>query len=212
MHYQIKSVSLIFIAFGLSNVSNAFELATEGTMSSVVITAAKSAEELKKAASTPEGYLDPRYELMPFKTEASISIDDVDEVSKELEYAQLLEVNKTQEDDRIQAESGMLADAIRGYLPPVATDAIKVVATEVLEGFATIENVGVQVAEVVFGQMEQTFKLVSATVDSISHETTRYWESLSMNNVGFGPEQESLGSFHISDMTTTTKMTITAHE
>jgi phage gp36-like protein len=191
---------------------SAFDLASESTMSSIVIPAANSAEDLKKAATTPDGYLGGRYELMPFKTSVSVEIDDTNEVSDDIEYAQVQLVEKQIENARQRTESSMLANVVRGYFPTAVTDAIEAGTAEVLEGFSTLESIGKQAVEIAFGQIQQTFELVSVSLNSISHETTRYIESLSAENVGFNPEHGSIGSFHITDMQTTTNMTIVAHE
>lgn len=212
MNFRITLVVSLLISLGISGFAQAFELASEGTMSSVVITAANSAEELKHAASTPDGYVGGDYELMPFKTSVSIAIDDIDDSYEDFEYEQVQLAEQQVENVRQKEEDSLLASAIRAYLPPSVTDVIESGTTEVMEGFAAIETASKQAVNVVFGQLEQTYKLVSASMDSISHEITRYTESFSANNVRFSPDDEALGNFHVSDMHSVSHITLSEHE
>jgi hypothetical protein len=212
MRISVKQALFTVLLCFQSGLLYAFELATEGTMSSVVITAANSADELKRAASTPDGYVDHRYELMPFKTKASVSVDDLDPVAEMIEYAQVQEVTKQQKEGRLAAETGLLADSIRSYLPPSVTRTLESGATEVLDGFDAVKAVGKRAVDVVFGQLEQSFELISSSMHSISHETTRFLESFTASNVSINPDHGSIGSFHVTDMQTTTRMTIAEHE
>ena len=212
MSFEKKLLTSAMILVSQSATIEAFELASENTMSSVVITAANSADELINAASTPEGYGNGRYELMPFKTSISVNADDINELATELDYALVQAVEKQLDNEGQKIQSNLFADTLRSYIPSSLTDAIESGTTALIEGYDDFEELAQQTTQVVFGQIQQTIDTISVSLDSISYEATRYMERFSAMNIGFNQDDGSLGSVHVSEMQSVSNITMTQQD
>jgi spore maturation protein SpmB len=212
MHFLNKLVVLVIFLSGLSNVAFAFELASENTLSDVNIPAATSAQALMSAADYQLEYQEGGYEVMPFKTSITVAVEDTDEVSLEADFASVQEVGSQLESETQKSDSNILLEAISRYLPPSLAEVIGLDSEEVTEATVIGDPSSQSAAATVFGQLEQTFNIISASVESMTYNVTRYLEQASAFNITPNPEQATLGSTHISNMQSESIVTISEHK
>lgn len=208
---RIFCVSVITLA-SIGNSALAFELASESTLSSVNIPAADSAEALVYAANSPTRYGADGYEVMPFETSISVAVEDTDEVSEEQNFASVQEVGTLLERDKQKAGANILLEAISRYLPTSLAQVIGLDSEEVTEGTVIGDPNSQSAAATVFGQLEQAFNVISASVDSMTYNVTRYLEQASAFNIAPNPEQATLGHTHISNLQSESVVTLSEHK
>ncbi len=211
MSLQIRSVALAILLLFLARSAAAFELATEGTMRTVSIVASNSAEELLNAAKSHSAYRDLNYEMMPFETSMSISMDDTDLVTEDLNFAHIQEVDK-QVTNIASEELSLLADTIKQYVPNGLLEALDIEHEEVINATSNVLARGKNTVETVFSNLQQTFHLLEASVNKMSYSLSRYMEQVSIFNLSVNPEQSSLGDFHTSNIQSTSNIIISGHE
>ena len=217
--FRKKSPFLIF-AFGILSVQTAssFELLSEGAMGSVSAISANTVEEIVSIAGPTAAGLrvDDDFESLPFQTSVRLEVDDVDEVSEELEFALTQEVEQWAGSVRSQTSALSLdPDAEVGYvdeLPPSAfEDVVFLIRDDEFDSIIFEPNTSSPEESTIYelGRIEQTVMVLEQDVDSVEYLVERRVEFAATIDAYIGdPNTASVGSGYISDLRSSSSVRI----
>lgn len=212
-----KYISIMLgIFFSSSAIS--FELLSEGAMGSVSAISANTAEEIVNIAGpTAAGLrIDEGYEILPFK--ASVQVDSAakDEVSSELDFSLVQEVDTWVDNLRQRSEVVSSSGLEVGYideLPASSFDESSFVIRD--DGFDKIifepENSSLNDQESTtyeIGRVEQTITKIEQKVDSVQYIVERKVDYVATIDAFIARDQPSIGSGYITNLTSISNVKI----
>lgn len=208
---------LIFGAF-FSFSAFSFELLSEGAMGSVSAISANTAEEIVNIAGpTAAGLrIDDGYEVLPFKASVQVDSSIKDEVSSELDFSLVQEVDTWVDNLRQRSEVVSSSGLEVGYIDelPLSTfDESSFVIRD--DGFDKIifepDNGSLNDQESTtyeIGRIEETFTKIEQKVDSVQYIIERQVDFVATIDAFIGRNQPSIGSGYITNLTSISNVTI----
>jgi hypothetical protein len=194
-----------------------FELLSEGAMGSVSAISANTAEEIVSVAGPSAAGLtvDDGYEVLPFKTSVQVDASDKDEVSTEVDFALVQEMDAWVENLGRRNEIVSSTELEVGYvdeLPPSSFDESSFVIRD--EGFDQIifepdaNRSDEESTTYEIGRVEQTITKLEQRVDSVQYIVERKVDFVATIDAFISRDSPSIGSGYISDLTSISNVTI----
>tara|TARA_R110001592_G_scaffold140266_6_gene361061 strand:- start:229 stop:909 length:681 start_codon:yes stop_codon:yes gene_type:complete len=212
-----KVLGLICLTL-LSRAVLSFELLSEGAMGSVSAISANTAEEIVNVAGSSAAGLriDDGYEVLPFKTSVKVDTSDKDEVSNEIDFSLVKEVDSWVDSLRQRAEVANSSALEVGYIDElpassfdessfvIRDDEFDRVIFEPKSGSANDE----QESEIYeLGRVEQAITKLEQNVDSVQYIVERKIDFVA--TVDASPDnQQSIGSGYIANLTSISNVKI----
>lgn len=212
----LKSFSILAL-FTMSQLAVAFELLSEGAMGSVSAVSANTAEEIVSVAgSTAAGLrVDDGYEVLPFKTNVKVDEYAKDEVSNELDYSLIQEVDSWAGSLRQRSEVAADQAFDVGYideLPDSSFDEAAFIIRD--EEFDRLifepKNENAQEQESTTyeqGRIEQTITKIEQRTDSVEYIVERKVDFVATIDASLDNER-SIGSGFITNLTSISNVKI----
>lgn len=192
---------------------HAFELLSEGAMDSVSAVSAETAEDIINIAGAPAaGLTVDGYESLPFQTRIRVESSDTDEVSDDLDYALVREVEGWADDLRERVGSGFEIGYIE-ELPQsdfdsgLGFDGFVEERDYSSSGPASYDS---DETRYEVSRIEQTFELLDVGADTISFRFERYIERAATVNADPFADGGSVGSGYITELRSSGSQTLTA--
>tara|TARA_R110001592_G_scaffold356543_1_gene658632 strand:+ start:5931 stop:6608 length:678 start_codon:yes stop_codon:yes gene_type:complete len=201
----------------LSGTAISFELLSEGAMGTVSAISANTAEEIVSVAgSTAAGLrVDDGYEVLPFKSSVQVDASSKDEVSSELDFSLVQEVEEWVDILRQRSEIATSSVIEVGYideLPPSSFDESSFVIRD--GEFDSIifepDNANFEDQESTryeIGRIEQTFTKIEQKVDTVQYVVERKVDFVATIDSAVDG-QRSIGSGYITNLTSISNVKI----
>jgi hypothetical protein len=214
---NFKVLSLCSLTF-LSASAMGFELLSEGAMGSVSAVSANTAEEIVNVAgSTAAGLkIDDGYEVLPFKVSVQVDASSKDEVSSELDFSLVQEVDTWVDSLRQRSEIATSSVIEVGYvdeLPPSSFDESSFVIRD--DEFDSIifepDNANLNDQESTsyeIGRIEKTFAKIEQNADSVKYIVERKVDFVAIINSSVSDDSPSIGSAYINNLTSISNVNI----
>ena len=200
----------ILFAFCPFQIASAFELLSEGAMDSVSAVSAESAEDIINIAGAPSAGLTlDGYEKLPFETRISVSVSETDEVSEELDFKLVREVEDWADGLRERLGSGFEV----GYVDelPQSNFQSDISFDDYSEEFGEPEgSADSDQTRYEISRINQTFELINSGVDSITYRFERYIERAATIDADPFDNGRVIGSGYISDLRSSGENTLTS--
>ena len=197
-------IILLFILYGFSSKVLSFELLSEGAMGSV--SASTNFEVFVNDSASLS--VDEDHEKLPFETNVTIEEQDTQEVSVDLNFALVEQVEgwavKLREKGNTNFEVGAIND-----LPSAYFDTSKVTLDQGNEQIQSLTAIGGGEDNYQFGRVTQTVNLLKSTKNSASYELESFVERAATLINPF-QQQQSLGSTYLSNINSVSIITTTA--
>lgn len=194
-------------------VVHAFELLSEGAMDSVSAVSAETAEDIINIAGAPAaGLTVDGYEALPFQTRIRVEASDTDEVSEDLDYKLVREVEGWAEDLRERVGSGFEVGYVEelpqsNFESGLGFDGFVEEREYSSPGSGSFDS---DETRYEVSRIEQTFELLDSSADSISFQFERYIERSATVNADPSADGGNVGSGYISELRSSGTNTLTA--
>lgn len=214
---QLKALILLTV-LTVSQSVLAFELLSEGAMGSVSAVSANTAEEIVSVAGSSAAGLrvDDGYEILPFKTSVKVDAYAKDEVSDELDYSLVQEVDNWADSLRQKSEVSPVSAFEIGYideLPESSFDESSFIIRD--EEFDRLifepEGSDAQDQEKTtyeIGRVEQTITKIEQRVDSVQYIVERKVDFVATIDAAISDDSPSIGSGYITNLTSISNVKI----
>tara|TARA_R110002167_G_scaffold288360_9_gene493332 strand:+ start:3336 stop:4013 length:678 start_codon:yes stop_codon:yes gene_type:complete len=194
-----------------------FELLSEGAMGSVSAISANTAEEIVNIAGPTAAGLkvDDGYETLPFKTSVQVESSAKDEVSNEIDFALVQEVDAWVDSLGQRGEVANSTGLEVGYideLPPSSFDESSFVIRDdefdrvIFEPDANRNDQETTTYEI--GRVEQTITKLEQKVDSVQYIVERKVDFVATIDAFISRDSPSIGSGYITNLTSISNVTI----
>lgn len=205
-----------YLMMGLQ--AHAIELLSEGAMGSVSAVSANTAEEIVNVAGSSAAGLrvDDGYEVLPFKTDVAIDEYATDEVSSELNYSLVQEVDSWADSLRQRSDVNSVDTLEVGYvdeLPDSSFEESSFIIRD--EEFDRLifepKNTGVQDQESTtyeIGRVEQAITKIAQNADSVQYIVERKVDFVATIDASISDDTPSIGSGYITDLTSISNVKI----
>lgn len=208
LRFALRYCGLVLFPLLLSPAVIAFELLSEGAMDSVSAVSAESAEEIINVAGSPAaGLTVDGYEQLPFQTRIEVDVEATDQVSEELDFSLVQEVEAWADELRDRQGSGFEV----GYVEelPESTFSPSIDFEDYGEdvdvsGSPDEERIRYEVSRV-----NQTFELLESGPNIISYRFERYIERTATVDADPFDETRILGDGYITDIRSGGEVTLT---
>lgn len=195
-----------------------FELLSEGAMGSVSAISANTAEEIVNAAAPTAAGLkvDDRYEVLPFKATVKVDAADKDEVSSELNYNLVQEVEIWADSMRQKSEVVTSTGLELGYvdeLPASDFDESSFVIRDADFDKIIFEPEGINLNKeesttYEIGRIEQTITKLEQKTDSVQYIVERKVDYVATIDAFISDDSPSIGSGYITNLTSISNVKI----
>ena len=217
-----KTIGL-FLCLLLSRFVFAFELLSESAMGSVSAVSANTAEEIVNVAGSSAAGLrvDDGYEVLPFKVSVQVGLSETDEVSTDLSFSLVQEVdswveNLTQRNDIIESTNFEV-----GYVDElplsVFDESAFVLRDEDFERLIIEPEHDRQIRQYEqettiyeIGRIDQAITIIEQNVDSVEYIVERKLDFAATIDAFISDDSPSIGSGYISNLTSRSNVRIAA--
>lgn len=215
--YKYSRALSLVIGVLFNSAAMSFELLSEGAMGSVSAVSANTAEEIVNIAGPTAAGLrvDDGYEVLPFKTSVQVDASDKDEVSNEIGYSLVQEVDTWVDSLRQRSELVDSTTFELGYIDELPASSFEESAFVVRDDefdrviFEPESNRNDQESTTYeLGRVEQVITKIEQKVDSVQYIIERKVDFVATIDAYISENGPSIGSGYISNLSGISNVTI----
>lgn len=221
MHTNLSKhlkVLLLLSVFSVSQSALSFELLSEGAMGSVSAVSANTAEEIVSVAGSSAAGLrvDDGYEILPFKASVKVDAYAKDEVSEELDYSLVREVDTWADTLRQKSEVAPASSFEIGYVDELPDSSFEessfIIRDEEFDRLIfqpeSADSQDQEKTTYEIGRVEQTITKIEQRIDSVQYIVERKVDFVATIDAAISDDSPSIGSGYITNLTSISNVKI----